>query len=111
MVSALFAATLREGAWVRHAAHANAMASRLSRGLGELGLAIPYQTQSNGVFVRITEAQRRALEARGHGFYMFGDPAWNLARLMCSFDTTEGDVDGLLADAREARTASLQPPC
>ena len=104
VITAPFAATLRDGAWLRHAAHANAMASRLSHALRQLRYPVAFPTQSNGVFVNLTSAQEAALRARGHGFYMFGDPAWRLARLMCSFDTEPADIDTLLADAQAAQT-------
>ncbi len=37
-----------------------------------------------------------ALAEAGYGFYLFGEAAKNMSRLMCSFDTTPDDVDGLL---------------
>jgi threonine aldolase len=101
-VSAPFAAALRGGAWIRHASRANAMASRLARGLTGLGFDLRFPAQANGVFVVLADRVADALRARGHQFYMFGDPAWKLARLMCSFDTTESEVDAFVADARVA---------
>ncbi len=100
-VAAPFAKTLEGGAWLRHAAHANAMADRLARGLAELGLRMPYRTQANAVFSELPEPIHSALRERGHGYYIF-DPSRSLARLMCSFDTTPEEVDALIADAREA---------
>jgi len=98
-VSAPFAATIEDGSWLKHATHANAMASRLGDGLARLGYCLPVKTESNAVFVQLDEAQRAHLEQAGHGFYGFGPKSENLYRLMCSFDTTEADVDGLLRDA------------
>ncbi|MBL0922513.1 MAG: threonine aldolase [Phycisphaerales bacterium] len=103
VITAPFAATLRDGAWLRHAAHANELAAHLSRGLRDLGFDVPFRTDSNGVFVRLTEREEARLRERGHGFYMFGHPAWRLARLMCSFDSARADVEALLTDARAAR--------
>lgn len=106
VITAPFAATLREGAWLQHAGHANAMAQRLAQGLRKLGFTLPFHTHSNGVFVQLSAAQEAALRERGHGFYMFGDPAWRLARLICAFDNTTADIDAFLADAEAARTAT-----
>ena len=102
-VSAPFAATLDDGSWLRHAAHANAMARRLATGLHELGIEPVYPVEANGVFVRLPVPVDEALQARGHGYYPFGDSDQGLSRLMCSFDTTEDEVDGFLADVRGAQ--------
>jgi threonine aldolase len=98
-MSAPFAATLRDGAWLRHAGHANDMAGRLSAGLGEAGYQLRYPTEVNGVFVTMPTAVDAALRARGYEYYAFGEPGWNLFRLMCSFDTEPAQVDAVVADA------------
>ncbi len=95
-LAAPFAATLEGGAWLRHAAHANAMARRLGAGLAAAGFEPVFPVEANGVFVRLPEAAAAAIRAAGHGFYGFGDRAQGISRLMCSFDTTAEDVDGLL---------------
>ncbi len=97
-VSAPFTAVLADGAWLRHAAHANAMARRLADGLGALGHAPMFPVESNGVFGSLPEQVIERLRARGHEFYGFGDPSWHLVRLMTSFDTRATDVDAFLAD-------------
>ncbi len=104
-VAAPFAATLQNQVWLTHAAHANAMASKLSQGLAHIGYEIRYKTQANAVFPVFSPTVRTALEAAGHEFYMFGDPSWNLARLMCSWDTNEEDVHAFLQDAAAAKRA------
>ena len=98
-VTAPFAAMLRDGAWLRHAAHANEMASRLSEGLVRLGYQLKFPTQANAVFVVLSPPVDAALRARGYAWYPFGDPQWNMFRVMCSFDTRPEHVDALLADA------------
>jgi len=77
------------------------MARRLGDGLAALGLAPAFPVEANGVFVRLPETVHAGLQARGHGYYPFGDAADGLFRLMCSFDTRSEDVDRLLADVRE----------
>ncbi len=96
--SAQWAAVLESGAWLKHAAHANRQAQKLSAGLRALGFALVTPTDANGVFVRLPSAVYAALEARGWHFYKFiGDDGY---RLMCSWETADADVDAFLADAR-----------
>ncbi len=102
-VSAPFEAVLADGAWLRHAAHANAMARRLADGLVALGHAPMFPVESNGVFGPLPEPVIARLRERGHEFYGFGEPSWHLVRLMTSFDTRAVDVDAFLADVRGAR--------
>jgi threonine aldolase len=95
-IAAPFAATLRDSVWLRHAAHANAMARRLGDGLASFGLVPAYPVEANGIFVVLPAAVDAGLKAAGHGYYPFGDPALGLSRLMCSFDTAPEDVDAFL---------------
>lgn len=98
-LAAPFAAVLADGAWLRHAAHANAMARRLSQGLAALDSPPRFPTQANGVFVDLAPAVAARLQAAGWAFHHLGHPQWRLARLMTSFDTEAARVDRLLADA------------
>lgn len=99
--SAQWVALLRDGAWLRHAAHANRMAQTLSRGLRELGFGLVVPTEANGVFVELPPKVYAALEARGWHFYKFvGEHGY---RLMCSWDTREAEVARFLADAKSCR--------
>ncbi len=98
-VAAPFAAVLADGAWLRHAAHANAMARRLSDGLAALGCSPGVPTEANGVFMELDPVVDARLRASGWAFHHLGHPAWELARFMASFDTAPADVDHLLADA------------
>ena len=101
-VAAPFEATLRGGAWLRHAAHANAMAKRLGDGLAALGIELAWPVETNAVFARLPSDVGEALRAAGYGYYPFGAPGEGLARLVCSFDTRPDEVDGLLDVARRA---------
>ena len=101
--TAQWAAVLREGAWLRHGAHANEQARILSEGLQALGFGLVAPTEANGVFVEFLPAVVAALEAVGWRFYRFsGEHGY---RLMCSWDTRNEEVSAFLADARAARTA------
>ena len=102
--SAQWVAVLREGAWLRHAAHANRLARRLAAGLEALGARLLAPVEANGVFVELSPALVQGLEARGWRFYRFvGEHGY---RLMCSWATREETVDALLADARTLRPAA-----
>jgi threonine aldolase len=104
-VAAPFAATLADGAWLRHAGHANAMARRLAEGLAARGLPAVFPVEANAVFVDYPAAVADAVERAGLASYRFGGPARNAFRLMASFDTRPEDVDALLAavDAADLR--------
>lgn len=98
--TAQWCAVLRDNAWLNHAAHANRQARRLSEGLRALGCPLVVPTEVNGVFAEMSPKLVAALEARGWHFYRFvGENGY---RLMCSWATSEADVDAFLNDARLA---------
>ncbi len=100
---------LKDGAWLRNATHANRMAKRLRHALrGIRGLQFLHPTQANAVFIDMPPALNTALHKRGWHFYtLYGDRD---ARLMCSWDTTEEDVDAFAADLRELTSRKLPAP-
>jgi threonine aldolase len=86
--------------WLRSAQHANAMAARLRAGIDEITatvsskVAATQATQANGVFVTLPP---HTAEAARQSFHFYDWPhGVHEVRLMCSFDTTPEDVDGLL---------------
>jgi threonine aldolase len=98
-LSAPWVGMLQDGAWLRHARHANAMAKRLESaitGLPQVEIGFPVQT--NAVFARMPEKVVRAMHQRGWRFYT--GVGWNESRLMCSWDTTAEDVDAFAGDLR-----------
>ncbi len=90
---------LEGGAWLRRAAHANAMAQKLAGALRTIpGLKLIAETEANGVFVELPPATAAALEARGWHFYRFiGGHGY---RLMCSWATPAEAIDRFVADLR-----------
>ena len=96
---------LEDGAWLAHAAHANAMAQRLARGLATIRegkLLAP--VEANGVFVDLPKRAIDMLHEQGWRFYVFvGDTG---VRLMCAWDTTAEAVDRFLDDLKSALTAT-----
>ena len=101
-VSAQFEAMLADGAWLRAAAHANAMAARLSAGMTDLGFRLSSLTEANEVFVDLGSETLRAV--REHFLVHVPDPHKAAARFVCSWATTDEDVDAALGVLR--RTVS-----
>ena len=99
--AAQWGALLRDGAWLRHAAHANAMAQQLAAAVrARPALKLLAEPEANGVFVELPPAVAAALAARGWHFLRFiGDHGY---RLMCAWDTTEQDVAAFTADLHAA---------
>jgi len=99
-LSAPWVGMLKDGAWLRHAAHANAMARRLEKALQEWPqIKVGYPVQSNGVFAKMSPEIVQGLHDRGWKFYT-GVVTPDESRLMCSWDTTPEDVDAFAADIR-----------
>lgn len=98
-VAAQFLVFLEDGLWLETAAHANAMAHRLSTGLAALGLQPASPVEANEVFVALGAEVRCAL-ARSYVVHQ-PDLAEPVVRFVCSWSTTEGDVDAVLATLRE----------
>jgi threonine aldolase len=90
---------LQDGAWLRHAAHANAMAQRLEFSLCKLPpIKAVFPCQTNGAFVKMPAAVIKGMHALGWKFHTHVNP--EDCRLMCSWDTTTGDVDSFAADVK-----------
>ncbi len=96
-MSAPWVGLLESGAWRRHAEHANECASLLASRLQEIeGVSLIAPAQANAVFARMPAEVASGLRDRGWDFYTFiGEGG---ARFMCSWATTENDVDALAAD-------------
>jgi threonine aldolase len=100
-LAAQFDALLTDELWLRCAAQANAMAARLAAAVADApGLKITRPVQSNAVFAKLPAAVIGALQ-RDFPFYVW-DEEVNEVRWMCSWDTTEEDVDGFAVAVRSA---------
>ncbi|MDR3457757.1 MAG: low specificity L-threonine aldolase [Verrucomicrobiae bacterium] len=100
-ISAPWVGMLKDGAWLRHARHANEMAQRLAAGVrGISGLEISFPVQSNAVLVKLAKPAEEQLRQRGWMFSTGGITEVD-SRFMCGWDTTAEDVDAVLADLRE----------
>ena len=90
---------LGDGKWLRYAAQANQMAKKLEARLREIrGVKILHAVQANAVFAQFPEAYHNELHARGWHYYVFIGGG---ARFMCSWATTEQDVERLTGDLAE----------
>ena len=105
-VSAQFLALLEDDLWLRSASHANAMAAHLRRSLEDriedgsiAGLSFSQPTQANAVFAVLPPGVADRLR-KVFRFYDW-NPATREVRWMCSFDTTEADVDAFVAAITE----------
>lgn len=98
-VSAQLLALFEGDLWRRNAEHANAMARRLAEGVaGVEGLTLPHEVEANAVFpILARESSERLMES--FRFY-FWDERTGQVRWMCSWDTTEGDVDAFVEAVR-----------
>ena len=92
---------LKGGAWLKHARHANACAQRLAGLLRSIpGVEVLHAVEANAVFAKLPEHVDAHLKSRGWHMYSFiGEGG---ARLMSSWQTTDADIDALVADVRAA---------
>jgi threonine aldolase len=102
-ISAQFDALLAGDLWLRNASHANAMAQRLAAAVVDLpGVRIVRPVEANAVFAVVPPEVTARLQER-FGFLTWVE-ATGEVRWMCSFDTTEDDVDTFAAAIRDALT-------
>lgn len=87
--------------------HANAMAAKLYEGITEIAksnpvVQVPNKAEANAVFPILPANVTQKLQ-QDYRFYVWNQ-ATGQVRLMCSFDTTEEDVNGLLAKLSQLLT-------
>ena len=96
-LAASWTGVLENGAWLRHAQHANRCAEKLASRLEkEAGLRAVHPVEANAAFIAMPDALYRGLKERGWVIYNFIGGA---VRLMCSWSTTDADIDAFVADA------------
>jgi len=100
-ISTQFNALLSNELWSRNAIHANRMARRLEAGLRKFNsIRITQSVDANGVFA-IFPKEIIPIVQEFYFFYVWNEKHSEV-RLMCSWDTTEQDVDGFLAHVGSA---------
>ena len=103
-ISAQLIALYGTDLWQRNATHSNAMAARLRAALADVpGVEFTQEPRANGVFAVLPEGV--ADRVREHFFFYDWDEAIREVRWMCSFDTTEEDIDSFAKLVRDAATA------
>jgi threonine aldolase len=102
-MSAQLVAYLESDLWLRNARHANAVAARLSEGLGAIpGVRMLHPVQANELFVVMPEGMVAALLAEGFGFYRWSsrlEGNETVIRLVTSFATEPAAAEALIAAA------------
>ena len=98
-IAAQWVGLLEDGAWLRHAAHANRCAAQLADRLRAVpGLEFLFPVEANSVFVELPPAWIEPLRARGVRFYTFiGEGG---ARFMCAWDTDAAAIDHFVNEIR-----------
>ncbi|CAD5107181.1 threonine aldolase family protein [Zestomonas carbonaria] len=100
-LSAPWVGLLQDGAWLRHADHANRCARLLAELVADVpGVSLMFPVEANGVFLQLSETAIECLNGWGWRFYTFIGAGG--ARFMCSWDTEEERVRELAADIRKA---------
>jgi threonine aldolase len=100
-LSAQLDTLLSDGLWLRNASHANAMSARLAERVRELpGIEITRPVEANAVFAIVPPDAVAELQ-RQYDFYVW-DERVSEVRWMCSWDTTEEDVDEFAAALERA---------
>ncbi|MCF6170263.1 MAG: aminotransferase class I/II-fold pyridoxal phosphate-dependent enzyme [Bacteroidales bacterium] len=100
-ISAQFHRYLSDGLWKKNALAANKMAQNLARALSPFSsLQITQDVKANGVFVLMPEKLITALQ-KEYFFHLWnespeGEAGRKEVRLMCSWDTTEADIEGFV---------------
>ena len=99
-IGSQFLALLSNDLWKRNAVHSNRMALRLAEGLKKIpGITLTQQVQANAVFAQLPHEIIADLQ-NFIFFYIWNEKTMEV-RLMCSFDTTENEVDGFIEKTRE----------
>ncbi|MFD9596090.1 threonine aldolase family protein [Kitasatospora sp. NPDC059973] len=99
-VSVQFEALLAGDLYLRNAGHANAMASRLEAAVrGIEGVTVVRPVEANAVFAILPREVSERLQKR-YRFYFWNEHTGEV-RWMCSYDTTEADIDAFAAAIAE----------
>lgn len=90
-IAAQFSTVLKDGLWLKAAAHANRMAQMLANEAENIpGVRITQEVQGNEIFAIIPRDKIKVLQEKCF-FYVWDENASEV-RWVCSFDTTESDI-------------------
>lgn len=94
-ISAQFIPYFNEGIWLDNAQKSNASAQKLAAEMRKAGVELTQEVQSNAVFFILSEEKTNKLRERY--FFYDWDEARNERRLVCSWDTTEADIEAFVS--------------
>ena len=99
-VSAQFIEYIKDDLWLKNAKHSNSMAQKLMNQIKKIPqIKISQPVESNGIFVQLPDYIVKPLQEK-YFFY-----PWNIEnseyRWMCSFDTTEDDINSFVTILKE----------
>lgn len=95
---AMFLALLEDDLYFRMGRHANEMAARLQNGLKELGWQIWVESPTNQIFAVVPNELKPGIDAVcEYEDWCVYDETHTVVRFVTCFQTSEADVDGLLA--------------
>lgn len=98
-MAAQFEALLSGDLWQRNARHTNALAKRLGEQLEQISaVKVTQRVEANGVFAELP-AHVIAPMQELFPFYVWNEKTHEV-RLMCSWDTTEEEVDSFVAQLK-----------
>ncbi|MFU8877114.1 MAG: threonine aldolase family protein [Wenzhouxiangellaceae bacterium] len=102
-VSAQLLAMIEHDLWLELAGQANRQAARIAAAVErDPGMSLVWPVEANEVFLRAAPERLEALAEAGFGFHRW--PGFDdVARLVCSFATTDDEVEALIK-AMETRT-------
>lgn len=104
-ISAQLVALLTDDLWLHNARHSNAMATRLHEAVSRIdGVTVMRPAHANSVFAILPPDVTARLQEQFR-FYTW-DPATGEVRWMCSWDTTESDIDTFAAAVAREMGAS-----
>lgn len=102
-ISAQFNALIAGDLWHRNAGHANRLTQLLASGLKQFPeIKFTQPVQANGIFAILPAHILTSLQA--HSFFYVWNDKTNEVRLMCSWDTSENDVDAFVEHVRKLLT-------
>lgn len=99
-LSAQLQAYITDDLWLKNALHANAMASKLAKGLAAIpGVQFRYPVEANELFLELPTDLIEGLLADGFRFYRWAGEEASLVRLVTAFNTQEAHVEALIQSA------------
>jgi threonine aldolase len=105
-MSAPWVGLLETGAWKKHGEHANACAEKLCAKLEKIpGVKVLFPRQANAIFVSMPQPWLAALKQKGWAFYTFIGQGG--ARFMCSWQTTDAEINALAADVAAVASSTV----